>query len=177
MSMCETKPLGMCLREARRGAGLDSILAAARETNRSPEAVGRHERGEVNLPPEDVIQYAQTYQSPDLLIRYCNSCPISQALNKEGVQDRDLPWGALKLSSRLHKAGDYAQRLEEIAEDGQVDITEIPNFSAIIAFLGEITTATRELLLYAMSTGILMPEGMKKDRTAGTVPARASIAR
>jgi hypothetical protein len=167
----------MCLREARRGAGLVSIVDAARETNRSPESIGRHERGEVNLHPVDVLQYAQTYGSPDLLLRYCNECPICQALNEDGVQDRDLPQGALKISVRLHQAARQAEVLEVIAEDGMIDHSEVNQFNAVVDFLREISAATRELMLYAMSAGIIIPEGMKKDRTAVTVPAHASIAR
>lgn len=177
MSICVVKPIGTCLREARRSAGKDSIIAAAKMTNRSPETIGRHERGEVGLHPTDVLQYAQVYKSPDLLLRYCNGCPISQALNGGmATQDRDLPWSVLRLSTRLHKAAQYAETLETVAEDGEIDQRELPQFMAVVAFLEELTSATRELLLYAMSAGLLTPEGMKKDRTAGTVPARAVTA-
>jgi len=177
MSICATKPLGMCLREARRGAGLDSIIAAARETMRSPETVGRHERGEVQLHPGDILLYAQAYESPDLLLRYCSECPVFHVLNEDRVHDRDLPWGALKISSRLHQAAEHAERLEAIADDGIVDISEIPDFKAVVGFLREINAATRELLLYAMSAGILMPEGMQKDRHCSSSPAHAATAR
>lgn len=177
MSICATKPLGMCLREARRSAGNESIIAAARKTKRSPEAVGRHERGEVNLHPQDVIQYAEAYGSPDLLIRYCGECPIYRTLNANSPMDRDLPWGALKLSTRLNRAASFAMLLEQIADDGKIDNHELPEFKSVVAFLQEINEASRDLFLYAMSAGIIIPESMKKDRSAVTDAVRGSIAR
>ncbi len=177
MSMCATNPIGTCLREARRSAGLDSIIEAAKETNRSPESVGRHERGEVNLHPQDLIQYAGAYNRPDLLLRYCGECPIHHALYGTGPTDRELIWTALRLSNRLRQAADYADRLERIMDDGTVDKQELPDYEDAVAFLRSIETASRELLLQSMALGLIRPKGKEKDRTAGTVPARASIAR
>lgn len=176
MSIYATNPLGSYLREARRKAGNDSIIDAAKQTNRSPETIGRHERGEVNIHPLDLIQYAKAYNRPDLLLRYCGECPIHQALYGEGPQERELPWATLRLSNRLRMAAEHAERLEQIIDDGVVDSHELPSYEDTIAFLQSLEATSRELLLQSMACGLINTMAQKNDRHCSSSPAH-TIAR
>ena len=91
------------LRDARLQAGYASRDMAAIKLNYSPETIGRHERGDVPVSPDDIIRYAEGYQRPDIMLRYCASCPVGKKTGKRAV-DRDLPWAALRVSQRLQKA-------------------------------------------------------------------------
>lgn len=50
------------LRDARLQAGYASRDTAAIKLNYSPETIGRHERGDVPVSPDDIIRYAEGYQ-------------------------------------------------------------------------------------------------------------------
>lgn len=108
------------LREARLSAGYVSRETASIDLPYSPETIGRHERGEVTPSPDDITQYAQGYNRPDIMLRYCSDCPIGRKTGKTAT-DRDLPWAALRVSQRLRKAKEIADTLESIADDGIVD--------------------------------------------------------
>ena len=95
------------LRDARLQAGYASRDTAAIKLNYSPETIGRHERGDVPVSPDDIIRYAEGYQRPDIMLRYCASCPVGKKTGKRAV-DRDLPWAALRVSQRLQKAKEIA---------------------------------------------------------------------
>ena len=58
------------LRDARLQAGYASRDTAAIKLNYSPETIGRHERGNVPVSPDDIIRYAEGYQRPDIMLRY-----------------------------------------------------------------------------------------------------------
>lgn len=53
------------LRDARLQAGYASRDTAAIKLNYSPETIGRHERGDVPVSPDDIIRYAEGYQRPE----------------------------------------------------------------------------------------------------------------
>ena len=106
---------------------------AAIKLNYSPETIGRHERGDVPVSPDDIIRYAEGYQRPDIMLRYCASCPVGKKTGKRAV-DRDLPWAALRVSQRLQKAKEIADKLESIADDGIVDHMERADFDTALAF-------------------------------------------
>ena len=50
-------------------AGFVSRGTASTVVPYSPETIGRHERGDVEMEPEDALVYAECYQSPDILPR------------------------------------------------------------------------------------------------------------
>ena len=120
------------LRDARLQAGYASRDTAAIKLNYSPETIGRHERGDVPVSPDDIIRYAEGYQRPDIMLRYCASCPVGKKTGKRAV-DRDLPWAALRVSQRLQKAKEIADKLESIADDGIVDHMERADFDTALA--------------------------------------------
>lgn len=169
--------IGMCLREARKAAGYDNTGQAAVRVARSPETVGRHERGDIPLSTEDAIQYAAAYGRPDILIRYCDSCAVHQAIYGDTpLCERSLPWGAMRIASRLRRSAMYADRLESILDDGIVNADEVADLLEVFSFLREIGHAGKELLAASMSLGIV--RDAKKAAPAGTgATERASITR
>lgn len=156
----------MCLREARRAAGYQNFGQAGLATHRSQEVIGRHERGDVALQMADVIDYAEVYGSPEILMAFCGECQIRKELFGTSEQRADsLPLTALRVSNRLRKAALHADRLAEILDDGEVDSTEIPGLQETLDFLQDINGVWRDLLTACMTQGIA---GTKKDRPAGT---------
>lgn len=63
----------MCLREARIAAGYQNVSQAGAAVHRSKESVGRHERGDVMMQAADVIEYAEAYDCPEILMAYCGN--------------------------------------------------------------------------------------------------------
>lgn len=163
----------MCLREARRAAGFQNFGQAGVATHRSQEVIGRHERGDVALQMADVIEYAEAYDSPEILMAFCGECMIRQELF--GIQEPrkdDLPLTALRVSNRLRKAAAHADRLAEILDDGQVDSTEIIDLQETLDFLQDMNGVWRDLLTACMSHRIA---GTQKSRPAGTGTANATF--
>ena len=67
VAIAATKKPPAYLREARMRAGFVSRGTASTVVPYSPETIGRHERGDVEMEPEDALVYAECYQSPDIL--------------------------------------------------------------------------------------------------------------
>lgn len=154
MSNTATKSAPTYLREARLAAGFANRGTASTEVPFSPETIGRHERGEVPMLPEDVMIYAKSYARNDIPIRYCAQCPVGMATGKQ-VADRDLPYATLRLTRRLRQAEkDIAETLEYIADDGIVDEKERPVFDATLASLKELGETITDIILYAATQGI-----------------------
>lgn len=63
MAIMVTKKPPAYLREARVKAGYVSRGTASIAVPYSPETIGRHERGEVDLTPADAVVYAESYKS------------------------------------------------------------------------------------------------------------------
>ena len=78
MSPAGTIAPQMYLREARQRAGHTSLEAAAQHVPWSPQVIGRHERGDVKITPQDVVIYADKYCAPELFSGYCASCPVGE---------------------------------------------------------------------------------------------------
>ena len=62
MAIMVTKKPPAYLREARVKAGYVSRGTASIAVPYSPETIGRHERGEVDLTPADAVVYAERYK-------------------------------------------------------------------------------------------------------------------
>lgn len=119
---------------------------------------------DVPVSPDDIIRYAEGYQRPDIMLRYCASCPVGKKTGKRAV-DRDLPWAALRVSQRLQKAKEIADKLESIADDGIVDHMERADFDTALAFLRSLEETITDMLLWAMS------RETEKSRPAATETA------
>lgn len=150
--MAQTMP-PMYLRHARTKAGYASRTAASEAIPYSAETIGRHERGESEIEPEDIVQYAKGYNRPDILTRYCASCPVGCHIMPQ-VKDREFPLAAIRVANRLRKAAEYAERLDKIADDGQVDAQERRDFEQILTFLREFESTAAEVRLWAYSNGL-----------------------
>lgn len=96
----EAKKPPAYLREARSRAGYANRVAASMAVPFSPETIGRHERGDVEMEPEDVILYSEKYRDPSILVHYCADCPIGKRTGK-AVTDRPLPFATLRVSRML----------------------------------------------------------------------------
>ena len=68
------------LREARIAAGYVSRGTASTAVPFSPETIGRHERGDIEMEPEDAVTYAESYKRPEVLLHYCATCPVGRKL-------------------------------------------------------------------------------------------------
>lgn len=166
MSTAGTRTVPTYLREARIAAGYANRDTAAIDVPYSPETIGRHERGDVPVAPEDAMIYAQCYGRSDILLRYCADCPIGRATER-AVTDRDLPFATLRLTQRLRRAAqEIASTLEAIADDGVVDDRERPVFNESISSLKELGETISDIVLYAAKEGM---QDIEKGRPAKAV--------
>jgi hypothetical protein len=154
MSTTATKKPPTYLREARLGAGYANRGTASTGVPYSQETIGRHERGEIPVAPEDMMVYAHCYEREDILLRYCADCPVGQATGRQ-VTDRDLPLATLRLTRRLRLAArDIADTLETIADDGVLHELARPSFHTSLEALRELSATIADYLLFAAAQGI-----------------------
>lgn len=153
--------LGTCLREARKAAGFANYGQAGIATHRSPEVVGRHERGDVQVQMDDAIQYAEAYNHPEILMSYCEQCAIREKLFGQCECSADnLPLTAVRLSNRLRGARGKAEQLETILDDGRIDLEDVPVLMDTLDYLKSVEHVWRELLTNCFANGIV---GIKND--------------
>lgn len=128
----------------------------------SPETIGRHERGEVPVGPDDVIQYAKGYGRPDIIPLYCADCPIGRCTGRTATE-RPLPLATLRLNHMINEAKSVADRLEEIAYDGIIEENEKEDFNRAIRYLHELESTISDMILLGMRM-----QGTKKAAPAVT---------
>ena len=172
MSTTVTNTAPTYLKDARISKGYANRGMASTAVPFSPETIGRHERGEIALLPEDAIIYAECYGRNDILIRYCASCSIGRALNK-ALEERDFTVATLRLCNRLIKAVEIARTLMAIADEGCVRENDRNCFINALRECKEISTSIKELKLWAFTTGITTPEEIKE--TASRVADRKAV--
>jgi len=112
----------------------------------SPETIGRHERGDVQISPEDAVLYSERYGSKAILVQYCADCPVGRMTGKKATE-RPLPFATLRVRRMLKEAIGVADTLEEIAFDGVIDDTEREDFAKALAFLRELENTISDMLL------------------------------
>lgn len=144
------------LREARIRAGYANRETASTAVPFSPETIGRHERGDVEMEPEDVMVYAECYKSPDILPRYCATCPVGKATGRTAT-DRPLPHATLRVSRLLEDGQAVADRLEEIAFDGVIDDSERVEFADALKFLRQLEQSIMDIILIGLENGKAAP--------------------
>ena len=166
MPMMATKEPPAYLREARVRAGYVSRGTAATIVPFSPETIGRHERGDVELDPEDVVIYATCYQSPDILPRYCAGCPVGQQMGRT-ASNLPLPHATLRVRRLIAAGQAVADRLEEIAFDGMIDATEKQDFAEALAFLRKLEESISDIILI----------GLESERAAPGATGTAQVQR
>lgn len=145
------------LREARLNAGYVNRCTAITRIPFSPETIGRHERGEVALEPEDLLQYVEGYNCPELCYLYCADCPVGKHMGRTATI-LPFPFAALRVSKMLTDAPPVVQSLTAIAFYGEVQTRHRAEFERNIAFLSELERTVTDMLLF----------GMKNAAPAGT---------
>ncbi len=153
MPVTERKDGPAYLREARLRAGCANRGTATTRVPFSPETIGRHERGEVQINPADVVQYAKGYESPEMLYQYCADCPVGRQTGRTAT-DRPLPFATLRVSRMIDEAQKVADRLEQIAFDGVIDESEKEDFGKALVFLRQLEETISDMILLGVSAGI-----------------------
>ncbi len=146
MSLTETKKPPEYLREARSRAGYANRVAASMAVPFSPETIGRHERGDVQITPEDAVLYSERYGSQAVLVQYCADCPVGRRTGNAATE-RPLPFATLRVRRMLKEAVTVADSLEEIAFDGVIDESEREDFSKALDFLRRLENTISDMLL------------------------------
>lgn len=137
-------------------AGYVSRGTASATVPFSPETIGRHERGDVEMTPDDAVTYAEFYRSPDILLRYCAGCPVGQKMGRSAT-DRELPLATLRIRRLIANGMDVANRLEEIAFDGEIDDTECEDFAAALDYLQKLAASITDIMLIGMKNKSAAP--------------------
>ena len=137
------------LREARVRAGYVSRGAASTVVPFSPETIGRHERGDVEMLPVDAVTYADCYNDPGVLYRYCADCPVGQRVGRTATE-RPLASATLRIRYLIAEGQQVANRLEEIAFDDQIDASEKQDFAEALAFLRRLEESINDIILIGL---------------------------
>lgn len=145
-----------------KGSGYVSRGTASIAVPYSPETIGRHERGEVDLTPADAVIYAESYKSPDILLRYCATCPVGCKMGWTAA-DIPLPHATLRIRRLIVEAQAVADRLEEIAFDGAIDESERRDFEEALRFLRQLEASINDIILIGLG---------KREGTSRQMPER-----
>lgn len=122
----------------------------------SPETIGRHERGDVEMAPDDIVTYAECYKAPDVMYRYCADCPVGRRLGRK-ANDRPLASATLRIRYLIAEGIDVANRLEAIAFDDQIDAAEKQDFNEALAFLRRLDESINDIILIGLGNGKAAP--------------------
>ena len=122
----------------------------------------KHERGEVDLTPADAVVYAESYKSPDILLRYCATCPVGCKMGWTAA-DIPLPHATLRIRRLIVDAQAVADRLEEIAFDGVIDESERRDFEEALRFLRQLEASINDIILIGLG---------KREGTSRQMPER-----
>lgn len=134
----------------------------------SPETIGRHERGDVQMTPEDAVLYSERYGCQSLLLQYCADCPVGKMTGKAATE-RPLPFATLRVRRMLKEALQVADTLEEIAYDGVIDETEREDFAKALDFLRELENTITDMLLVGGAIKEAAPSPGKGRRRPGKI--------
>ncbi len=149
MSSCDTKKPPDYLREARIEAGYGNRGAASTVVPFSPETIGRHERGEAYIAPQDAVTYSDCYGAPAIMMRYCASCPVGIRTGRTAI-DRPLPLATLRIRHLIQEGQEVAGILERIAFDGEIDQSEQEDFTNALSFLKKLDESITDIMLIGL---------------------------
>lgn len=148
-----SKPMAF-LEAARKAAGYATQAEAAEHVPYARVTIGRHERGEIQLAPEDLLVYAQAYNAPEILFEYCRvCCPIGRRMMRPAQADADLTLLVTQLGNRLRKISAAAERLADIADDNKVDAAERADFDRIVDLMRNARDVLDDFERYALLQG------------------------
>ena len=138
-------------KKARRVAGLTQEAAAER-LGISVESVRAYETGQ-RIPPNDVVEdMVVCYDYQRLAFQHLHETNTLAAKVVPQLEERTLLETAIRIYNRLRRLekGGAVERLLDIAEDGQIDNEERPEFE-------EILTELRDLVRFGMELEIFCP--------------------
>ena len=139
-------------KKARRVAGLTQEAAAER-LGISVESVRAYETGQ-RIPPNDVVEdMVVCYDYQRLAFQHLHETNTLAAKVVPQLEERTLLETAIRIYNRLRRLekGGAVERLLDIAEDGQIDNEERPEFE-------EILTELRDLVRFGMELEIFCPK-------------------
>lgn len=148
------------LREARIRAGYSSRETACLKVHYSPETIGRHERGDVAITPDDIVCYARGYQEPGILYQYCARCSVGRELGLCATE-RSLPFAVMRLNHMVDEAARWTEQLEKIAFDGEVDEFELDDYMSAMQCLLQLQNTIQDMLLIGEKRKAPTPERTK----------------
>lgn len=171
----ETKSKLMTFLEtARRAAGYATQAEAAEHVPYARVTIGRHERGEIQLAPGDLLVYAQAYNAPEIMPEYCRTCcPIGRRLMRPAQADADLSLLVTQLGNRLRRISAAAERLADIADDNKVDAAERADFDRIVELMRSARDVLDDFERYALVQN-KNPACSGAGRSARVVPVKGT---
>lgn len=111
--------------------------------------LARIELGIVNPYPEEVLQLAKAYGSPELCNVYCSKqCPIGEKTVRT-IEIEEFNRIALKALGSLQNADELREKLIQIAADGVISEDEHEDFNHILEELQRISMNAQALQLWA----------------------------
>lgn len=150
MSITSAKRPRTYLSEARIRKGYVNRGVAAMVVPFSQETIGRHERGENPMTPEDALLYADNYGAPEIPHHYCAECPIGRRIG-HGAEPMPLAQAVLQVSYISSQIEVITQTMQCIALDGIIDADEQPVFDAAMATLTKLRSCINNLSLCGMT--------------------------
>lgn len=136
-------------KKARRVAGLTQEAAAER-LGISVESVRAYETGQ-RIPPNDVVEdMVVCYDYQRLAFQHLHETNTLAAKVVPQLEERTLLETAIRIYNRLRRLekGGAVERLLDIAEDGQIDNEERPEFEEILTELRELVRSGMELEIF-----------------------------
>ena len=134
---------------ARKAAGYTQEHAAEL-LSVSVRSLAEYESGG-RIPPNDVVErMVEVYNAQYLAYQHLKATNALAARIIPAIEERSLMELALRIYNRLRRFArdDSVERLLTIAEDGEIDREERPEFDAILADLREIVRSGLELEVY-----------------------------
>lgn len=161
---------------ARKEAGL-SLEEASFRLHISRKTLVNYENGDSPIPSDIVYRMAIIYGKPELLVNHCaKNCPIGQLITQE-LRKRDMATSVLGLLKELDDVNRLKTQLIEIASDGELDDSEIPDFKKFLKEIRELKQTIGEVEQFAMRRiGLEIALEKEKPATQERVPIRSTYA-
>ena len=111
-----------------------------------PEAIEKIENDRRQPYPDEVVMFAEKYNSPEFCNYYCrNKCSIGKKLDIPEIKVQHLSQIIVKMLNSLNIVQDKQKKLLEIAEDEVIEDKEIEDFINIQKDLEKISSAVESL--------------------------------
>ena len=100
--------------------------------------------------PDEVMQMAQVYNTPELCNAYCSEkCSIGRQMISKVTMD-DFDRLSLRLLASLKNANNIRDSLISISEDGKINPYEREDFERMLEDLDKISSTAQALRIWAM---------------------------